>query len=159
MIEPDERLTLARTLWAEARGEDFDKSTPEHDGMEDVAAVICNRVKLARVYMAKRSRRHPLFGDGSFLDCCLRPLQFSCWNMNDPNRPKLLALNADSPDTAFQTALRIADRALAGALTDRTGGATHYLTEACYKAAPDDHWSKTQPPLAKRGRHVFFRGV
>src|SRR5215468_10322728 len=78
--------TVARTVWAEARGEGV-------AGMTAVACVIMNRARIASQYKQDHGRPHPLFGDGTLASCCTHPWQFSCWNENDPNRQKLL--NAD----------------------------------------------------------------
>ena len=60
--------------------------------MQDVASVIMNRCAIAKAYLAKHDKPHPLFGDGSPSSACLAPYQFSCWNPNDPNRSVIEAL-------------------------------------------------------------------
>ncbi|MDY6408142.1 MAG: cell wall hydrolase [Pseudomonadota bacterium] len=68
---------LAKTLYGEARGEGI-------SGLEAVANVILNRVK------------HPCWWGKSIQEVCLKPMQFSCWNTDDPNRKKLMEdLSAD----------------------------------------------------------------
>jgi spore germination cell wall hydrolase CwlJ-like protein len=147
--------TVARTVWAEARGED-DKSTPKHDGMEAVAAVIMNRARAALDYIAAkpgpRRRRHPLFGDGTPASVCLARWQFSCWNESDPNLPKLRSVGDD--DRAFAQALEIAERAVKGLLADPTHGATHYHTTGV-----NPPWSRGLEPCATIGHHRFFNNV
>jgi len=134
----DEADILARTLWGEARGESA-------RGMEAVAAVVMNRLAVAR-----RRGRH-WWGD-SVAGICRAPWQFSCWNAGDPNRAKLLAV--DSRDPAFAMALRIARRAMSGRLPDPTGGATHY-----HAAGVSPAWAAGKAPSAEIGRHLFYAGV
>ncbi len=83
---------LARTLWGEARGEG---ST----GMEAVASVILNRVEVAK-------RRGHYWWGNKIIQVCQKPYQFSCWNKQDPNFKKLIAVTAD--DMHFATAQRVA---------------------------------------------------
>lgn len=128
--------TLARTLWGEARGEG-------RDGMEAVAAVIVNR---------RNSDRYP----GGFAGVCRQPLQFSCWNANDPNREKMLRLPSGD-DGTWTTCLEVANRAVAGDLPDPTGGALHYhaadITPAWVTGSP------AAKATLRRGRHVFYTGI
>ena len=127
--------TLARTLWGEARGEPV-------RGIEAVAAVIINRVRAAE-------RRGGFWWGDSVVAVCRKPFQFSCWNTNDPNRAKLLAVTAADP--VFATCLRVARRAVAGLLDDPTVGATHYHATGLH---PD--WAAGHGPSAEIGRHVFY---
>ncbi len=133
-IETD---VLARTLWGEARGEG-----PQ--GMEAVASVILNRVKAAH----ENGGRH--WWGNNIIQVCQKPYQFSCWNRSDPNFQKLQA--ADDKDLYFATALRIARRACAGTLKDRTNGATHYHAKSV-----NPYWARGETPVAVVGDHVFYR--
>ncbi|WP_084536686.1 cell wall hydrolase [Azospirillum halopraeferens] len=130
--------TLARTLWGEARGEPV-------RGIEAVAAVVVNRVRRAE-------RRGGLWWGNDIIAVCRKPRQFSCWNADDPNRPKLLAVTAADP--VFATCLRVARRAVAGLLPDPTGGATHY-----HRIGITPSWSIGHAPCAEIGRHVFYDTV
>jgi spore germination cell wall hydrolase CwlJ-like protein len=124
---------LARTLWGEARGEGA-------AGMAAVAAVIVNRL-----------RRPARFGH-DVAAVCQAARQFSCWNEGDANRAKLLAV--DARDAAFAAALRIARRALAGALADPVDGACHY-----HAAGVAPRWARGRAPCAVVGRHFFYNDV
>lgn len=97
---------LARTVWGEARGQG-------RIGMESVAAVVQNRV------------HNPRWWGTDWLSVCRKPEQFSCWNSDDPNLPKMMA--ADGSDAAFVTALAVADETINGKLVDPTGGADSYF--------------------------------
>lgn len=129
---------LARTLWGEAR-------TEGTIGMEAVAHVVLNRVKVARAH------GHYWWGN-TIIQVCQKPYQFSCWNRSDPNFRKLQAV--DESNLYFATALRIARRAVAGTLRsseDPTLGATHYHADY---VAP--YWAKGEKPNAIIGRHIFY---
>lgn len=130
--------TLARTLYGEARGEPL-------RGIEAVAAVVLNRVVRAR------ARGGGWWGH-DIVTVCTKPWQFSCWNPGDPNRPRLLAVQAGEP--AFDVCLRVARRAVAGVLDDPTGGATHYHAVGVQPA-----WAKGCLPCARIGRHLFYNDI
>lgn len=130
--------TLARTLWGEARGEPV-------RGIEAVAAVVVNRVRLA-----ERQGGH--WWGGNIVAVCRKPYQFSCWNPGDPNRAKLMAVTAADP--VFATCLRVARRAVAGLLPDPTGGATHY-----HRVGLSPSWAVGHSPCAEIGRHLFYDSV
>lgn len=129
--------TLARTLWGEARGEG-------QPGMEAVAAVVLNRLAVARAHGGG------FWWGGDIAGICTRPWQFSCWNEGDPNRQQLEAV--DAKDLWFASALRIARRAVHGLLADPTGGATHYHHRALMPS-----WAIGRRPSASIGRHLFYR--
>ena len=67
----DDVLTLARTVWGEARGEGT-------EGQKAVIHTVFNRFKSGRWYAGK-----------TIAATCKKPWQYSCWNKNDPNRGKM----------------------------------------------------------------------
>lgn len=123
---------LAKTMWGEARGEGV-------LGMYAVGNVIANRVA------------RPSWWGHSFETVCLKPYQFSCWNSNDPNREKMLAVTISDKDYAL--AEHIAARVIAG-VPDITNGADSYCTKDVW---PTTDWAKELSPTAEIGHHVFFR--
>jgi spore germination cell wall hydrolase CwlJ-like protein len=128
---------MARTLWGEARSEGV-------IGKEAVAHVILNRVRYAD------ENGGQFWWGNNITTVCQRPYQFSCWNLSDPNRAKIIAL--DESDIHFQTCLRIARRAVYGGLgEDITKGATHYHT---FNVNPV--WSRGLDPITIIGGHKFF---
>ncbi len=129
---------LARTLWGEARGEGT-------EGMEAVASVILNRVKIAE-------DEGKFWWGNNIIQVCQKPYQFSCWNRSDPNFRKLQAV--DEKDLYFTTAKRISCRAIIGRLEDATYGATHYHT-----AGTVPYWAKGEQPTAVIGNHIFYHIV
>ena len=82
----DDISVMAGTLWGEARNQG-------DEGMIAVGNVIMNRVKAKSWY-----------GD-HIKGVCLKAWQFSCWNDDDPNKEKILAL--DYTDDAFCKALTL----------------------------------------------------
>lgn len=149
-VDMTDREVLARTMWGEARGEG-------RIGQEAVASVILNRVELAKAFKARKGRNHPLYGDGTVEGACRAPWQFSCWNENDPNLPKLLAVTMD--DRRFSSCMAVAAVALSGVLDDPTQGATHYHT---VKSPPNvkqwpPKWAASLTPTVTIGAHIFYR--
>ena len=128
--------TLARTLWGEARGEG-------DMGMEAVANVILNRVKVAQ-------ERGTYWWGNNIIQVCQKPYQFSCWNRSDPSFQKLQAV--DAKNLYFATALRIARRAVINRLGDHTNGATHYHADYV-----SPYWAKGEAPTIIIGHHIFYK--
>jgi hypothetical protein len=130
------RLTLAKTLWGEARGEG-------ERGMRAVASVVQNRL-----------RTH-YRGCTSAAQVCLDPKQFSCWNRDDPNHRLFEGIESRA-DSQFAIALTVADELLQGTLQDSTHGARHYFATAI-DARPS--WSRGKRPCLVIGGHEFYNDV
>lgn len=124
--------TLARTTWAEARSDGI-------AGMQAVCNVVMNRAT------------HPGWWGRNPAGCCTAPYQFSCWNIGDPNRAKLLAVTTADP--LFACGLALAQLALDGQLPDITRGADSYYATSI--AAP--YWCRNLPVLAVIGHQRFYR--
>ena len=85
----------------------------------------------------------------------VEPMQFSCWNSNDPNKPIIEAANRGL-NPVFDQCFAFAEQVANGQLDDNTGGATHYYSETI--ARPK--WAK--PPAKQTtqiGSHLFFKNV
>lgn len=137
-------LTLARTLFGEARGE-FDADGRGDVPVEAVANVILNRA-------AKKFR-----GKATVHGVCRDPLQFSCWNGNDANRAKIMNL-AKGANAVFDRCLNVATRAVKGEIPDHTRGALHYHATSIAKP----RWVVKSPNAKvtlKIGRHIFYTGI
>ncbi len=128
---------LARTLWGEARGEGA-------AGMEAVANVILNRVKVAE-------NRGGYWWGNNIISVCQKPYQFSCWNRSDANYKKIQSVT-EKDNIHFATAMRISRRAIAGVLTDQTYGADHYHEKSI---TPD--WAVGETPTTHIGNHIFYQ--
>lgn len=140
--------TLARTLYGEARGEGI-------AGMTAVADVVINRRTIAQRYEANHSGRPEWWGD-NVVAICTHPAQFSCWNANDPNRAKLLAVTMDDPQ--FVEAVALASQAVNGRLADTTNGADSYEhTTLGWPAAWGPNLPPKNIPTAVIGRQTFYR--
>ena len=122
---------VAKTIWGEARGEGL-------NGMTGVACVIQNRAHKGGWW--GRTPR----------EVCLKPMQFSCWNKDDPNRAKLLAVT--QTDSQYQIALSLSNGVLTGTLADITDGATSYQVRGT-----NAWWAKGKTPVASIGTQDFYR--
>jgi N-acetylmuramoyl-L-alanine amidase len=136
----------ARTLYGEARGEG-------KQGIIAVACVIVTRAMIAADYMDAHGEPHPLFGDGSLASACQAPLQFSCWNKDDPNLKVIKSVTTSDP--VFSMAVGIATEAENDQLDDITDGATHYYA----KGSPMPEWAKGKTPCVVIGSHLFFNNI
>lgn len=134
--QADQRLALARTIYGEARGEGV-------AGMEAVAQVIMNRLHAEKWY------------SGSNIQAVVfKKWQFSAWNVNDPNRDKIMLLMPNTGDVVFDMAYSIAGKALAGDLENTVGDSTHY--HAAYILP---NWAEKETPDYKVGNHLFYEGI
>ena len=128
---------LARTIYGEARGE---LNHPD-GGMKSLQAIA---------WVVKNRAKHLQFSP-YIHKVCMQPWQFSCWNMNDPNRKILL--EANFADKVFQKCYLAATSVLFDNIDDCTNGANHYHSTAI---APP-YWAKNQNPTTTIGRHIFYK--
>lgn len=130
--------TLARTLWGEARGE-------TRIGRVAVAWVVLNRVRAQKKFYGLKIE-----------EVCLKPKQFSCWNVGDENLPKIKKVT--SADPVYVECLAIASDTVMDRLTppDPTVGAKHYHTDPINERPK---WSVGKVPSARIGKHVFFNSI
>lgn len=130
--------TLTRTLFGEARGEPA-------EGQAAVGYVVKNRATW-----------EPSAWWGDTIDTvCHKSYQFSCWNLNDPNRSRMLMLSQTDP--VYIVLRKIAEGVLFGEISDPTqeiGGATQYKV-AGTKASWD--YAVADLPSKQIGKHVFWR--
>lgn len=132
-MNEDDVLTLARTLWGEARGED-------DEGMKAVCCTIINRFNSKKWYSGK-----------TIAETCTKPWQYSCWNKNDPNLPKMLNLTY----IQLKREMDIIKDVTSGVYNDITFGATHYYNpKVC---SPE--WAKGKVPCYTHGNHLFFKDI
>jgi spore germination cell wall hydrolase CwlJ-like protein len=127
---------LALTLWGEADGRPV-------RAIEAVASVVMTRVRLA-----DRAGGPAHLGRG-VVGVCRAPFQFACWHPGHP-RHRAIAELAEGADLG--ACRRIAARALAGALPDPTGAATHYHAEELLP-----RWALGLTPTAELSGLVFYR--
>lgn len=139
-------LLLPMALWGEARGEG-------PLGMLGVAHVIVNRA-----YGPKASLPEAMKADsGHALKVkILQPLQFSCFNKDDPNRVKLLEPHKHEPQGWWQ-ALAVSTLVLNGLTCDPTHGAVNYLTTELLLSDQAPKWAKGMVITARHGNHTFGR--
>ena len=107
------------------------------EGQVAVAEVILNRVIKSPIKGQKEA----------FLDVCLAPKQFSCWNDRKKSK-RWLAKHYTAK------ARQIASNALEMATLEYVGhGYTHYHTVGCYPS-----WAKGYKGVRIED-HVFYRGI
>lgn len=125
---------VARTLWGEARGENY-------QGRVAVAWVIRNRATKSPAYNWPNTPKA----------VCLQPKQFSCWNDNDPNLSELKQVTTQ--DSIFKECLDIARFVLTKDISDPTHEADHYY--ANWIKTPS--WAVGQKVTATIGKHRFYK--
>jgi len=125
---------LARTIYGEARGED-------EYGKRLVGFVILNRYRTS------------YRGKDTIARVCQDKWQFSCWNENDPNRAKLLAI--DLGDRVFRDCFRAALEAIDGT-TELPTNTRHYYATSMPKPP---FWADGKQPILEHGRHKFYAGI
>jgi hypothetical protein len=130
-------IVLALLIWGEARSEPI-------EGQVGVACVARNRV---------------LREGHDWIAVCLAPKQFSCFNVDDVNYPKILraadVLMTGELTPELKQALWIAEGVIAGHVIDNTGNAKNYLTTALLQSRPPS-WAVGRPILARLGAHSFL---
>jgi len=82
----------------------------------------------------------------------LHPYQYSCWLASDPNRSKLLSVDATDPQ--FAIALGLASDALSGVLLDITNGADSYRV-----IGTPAKWANGLTPCATIGNQEYFKTI
>lgn len=138
MILPvlDAELDIAaRTVAAEARGE-------PHEGKIAVAWVLKNRV-------LKKHR-----GETTLAGVCTEPYQFSCWNVNDPNRVLIYKWMFKDLQN-FGAALAV-QQVFKEDVPDPTQGSTYYFSNSM-KEWPK--WAVGKKPAVIIGNHLFFNNI
>jgi len=125
---------LALCIYGEARGE-------SELGRTAVGCVVRNRVKV-------QPRK-------SYREVILKPLQYSCFNFDDPNFKIMLdfAQKPHTLDDDFVECLKVAESILSSVIGDITGGATNYFNPK--RADPD--WAKAMVKTVSIGKHDFYR--
>ena len=140
---------LARTIWGEARSETL-------LGRRTVACVVINRWLSGKWFNGTDTNNDEF---ESIAEVCKQPWQFSCWNSNDKNLPKMMAVRIG--DRLFDECINIAMMVIedAGSLRragrDPSCGATHYYVDG----SPVPKWHTGQKPCAIIGKHLFFANI
>lgn len=134
---------LALTIYGEARGEPI-------EGQIAVANVINNR-------FLNNPKKYK-----SISEVCLEPLQFSCWNMNDPNYTMLLELGSQIfygpvPDNfTLKQCVWIATGIINDSLLDNTKRSKNYMTKTLYYSYDKPTWAIKAKVNVELGNHVFL---
>jgi spore germination cell wall hydrolase CwlJ-like protein len=123
---------LARTIYGEARGELYEYG-------------IVSLIAVANVALNRRRKNFA----STIRDVCLAPLQFSCWNKNDPNLDKVKNVTADC--CIFRKCLYVAENVLEDRWPDLTDGCDHY-----HNRDLKPYWAAYLKPKRIFGRHYFY---
>lgn len=128
---------LARTIYAEARGE-YSRLDGGLSSLIAIGNVVLNRVQQQTWY------------GKTVTEVCLKPWQFSCWNPHDPNQ---VLLSAPLTGKIFETCQRVSKNLIEGRWPDITGGCDHYHASTL-KTFPK--WTLNAKPKYRIGRHIFY---
>jgi N-acetylmuramoyl-L-alanine amidase len=135
---------IGLTIIGEARGEPI-------EGQVAVGSVIRNR------YLSNAKKyKH-------YTDVCLEPMQFSCWNKNDQNRPCLeelankIFLNLDHRfDPYLQQCMYVAQGIQEMVLLDNTQGCRFYMEKKLFNDKRPS-WATNAKNVKIINNHVFFK--
>lgn len=138
-----EKLTAGQLLgllvYGEARGEPV-------EGQIAVACVVRNRLAVGK----------------SWHEVMLANTQFSCFNLGDPNRDRLLEIavhkgvDPTSSDKALLQSLWVARGIVDNYLLDNTDRANHYCEAHLYETKPPT-WATLKAETVRIGNHQFFK--
>lgn len=125
-----------RTLYGEARGE---LTQYGEQSLFAIGHVILNRLESKTWY-------------GDTLEAvCLKPKQFSCWNLSDPNFK--IITHFQIHDKVYATCARVAQVLLTSApREDFTKGANHYHHQSIRPL-----WCVKKKPIITVGNHIFYK--
>lgn len=130
-----ELITMAKTVWGEARGESV-------KGQIAVAWVIKNRAD------------NPRWWGKTIEEVCLKKYQFSCWLESDPNKAKMDKLTEED----LKDQIEICQSVLDEKVSDPTDGANHYHTTGILPSwIRNDEDDTIKQPIATIGNHLFYR--
>ena len=135
IVSAQDCLTLAKTVYGEARGESY-------QGQCEVAWTVINRLASGRWY-----------GRRNLAETCLVPYQYSCWNPDDPNRLAMDGLTLD--DSVFQVSMCAALASVHSIVLPHYPGMTHYFVTGT--STPE--WAKGKTPEYVVGKHEFYSGI
>lgn len=125
------------TLWGEFRGEPVEAQIAG-------AHVIFNR------WLINKSQ--------TIKEVCLKPYQFSCWNLSDSNLSKLIEVFEESKSSPLVKQLKfIAAGVMSSSLLDNTNGATNYLTVSLYASPLAPEWTKKMRAEKQYGKTIFLK--
>lgn len=148
----DDIGVIARTAWGEAR-------SLGEQGMRATLNTGINRMSSGVAWWEHKSQYIP----DTLRSIFLFHAQYSCWNVEDPNRRLLLGQGGGlqkpfdpKTDPLAELAVTLAAKAMMGMLGDITKGADSYY-DGRMKVAPK--WSTGLKPCFEITPHLYFRTV
>ena len=138
-------------VYGEARMKE-DTMLSERKEYMAIASTVMNRVSL-----------NPRFPD-TIIDVILQPLQFSCFNDNDPNATLVwnFITKGDSSNKGSGLYGRIEGMitpVVKEIANDFSNSADHYVALWFYDEASLAHWCRKYPITEMHGGHIFLREV
>jgi spore germination cell wall hydrolase CwlJ-like protein len=127
---------LARTIYGESRGE-YKKTGIS--AFIAIGNVVMNRLNFPQIF------------GSSVRKICLKPYQFSCWLVNDPNYS--LIKTVETADSLFALCLEVAAGCVEKKYPDLTHGSDHY--HPFMDTLP--YWALSQKPKIILGHHLFYQ--
>lgn len=97
----------------------------------------------------------------TYIDVCLEPKQFSCWNFDDPNRGMLLDLAAKLingqglTDPVYRQIMLVVRGVMNWDIMDNTLSATNYMTKVLYDTNKPD-WANKIRSSKIIGNQIFL---
>jgi len=131
------------TIIGEARGEPI-------EGQVAVGCVIRNRL---HSNPAKYNGYHSV---------CLERKQFSCWNIDDKNRPVLIELaeklitGRALVDPYFRQCMWVSCGIVSWDIRDNTKGALNYMTTNLFESDGRPGWARNPRNASNFGKQIFF---
>jgi spore germination cell wall hydrolase CwlJ-like protein len=123
---------LARTIYGEGRGELYRFG-------------IASLIAIANVVVNRKNKNFAK----TIADVCLAPLQFSCWNLKDPNYEKIKSVAREN--SVFKICFEAAENVLLGKWPDLTSGCDHY-----HERTAKPFWAAYLEPKRIFGSHYFY---
>jgi len=128
-----DEVLLARMIFGEARGESY-------------------QGRIAVAYSAVNRLQNPGRFGGNLRQVLLRRAQYSCFNLGDPNRTRLMnPMRYDASN--FRECLGVARNVLGRRVADPTNGANHYFNPN----TANPSWANRMTRTARIGNHDFYR--
>lgn len=138
-MTPNDINILAKTIYGEVRGE-YNSLEGGMASLIAVGNVVMNRLKTPHIF------------DHTISQVCLKPKQFSCWNVHDPNHA--LIMKNDISDSIFSICSDVASKVAKGDWPDITKGSDHYHATYLPSKPP---WARNCKPRVQIAKHIFYQ--
>jgi len=139
-------VLFAMQIFGESRLDDRDEDLWEEFEMKaGVGHVAYNRSK------------DPSWWGKDLRGVLLKQGQFSCFNLNDKNRVKLLSPLAYEPPSVWDACYVVAAGILDGIIPDPTLRSDHYFDDSLVKTNKIPRWAEEKNFVKQIGKFLFYR--